>query len=396
MSSSNGDRALDRITALAAILFDAPMSGIVVNGRYASVQGAPIAAPQVTDVSIDHQPMTLAPYAHCRVYVPITRTDGSHLGTLYVADTQARRVSEKQLHGLANLAEMAQTELQVRGVTKAAPHLLFVMDAATRELTWLSDDRIELNLDDDDSICAALETLNHEDARAGLDVQVGHRWLRLGLRVTYCDPAGRPTEITGVLHDITESKATEARLAAQRDQLAQLVTTDELTQVSNKRGLNQRLQLLCAEAERGRRFAVAMVDIDFFKKVNDTHGHSTGDAVLKAVADTLQQSVRKTDFVARFGGEEFCVIFTDVDGPTALALAERLRAAVAGCTTSPVRVTASFGLSMCAGRNVITQVQLLESADQALYRAKRSGRNRVAMARRIMPAGTKSGRAVAA
>ncbi len=375
--SSNGDRALDRITALAAILFDAPMSGIVVNGRHVSTQGPAISAPPVAATQIDHDPMLAPPYAHCRVFVPIVRTDGTSLGALYVADSQARHVTEKQIHGLESLAAMAQGELQQRSVTQSAPHLLFVIDVQTRTVSWLSDDRVALSLDAEPRVCAAIDALSHLDARTELELQAGERWLHLGLRVTYCDALGRPSEITGVIHDITKTKETERRLA-------ELVTTDELTQVANKRGLNQRLALLCAEAERGRKFAVAMVDLDHFKQVNDTHGHATGDAVLKAVAVTLQQHVRKTDFVARYGGEEFCVIFTDVDGPSALALAERLRAAVAACD-APVRTTASFGVAVCSGPSRASQPELLEAADQALYRAKRAGRNRVAMARRIMP-----------
>jgi len=386
--SSNGDRALDRITALAAILFDAPMSGIVMNGAHVSTQGTALSVPPVANVEIDHDPMQLPPYAHCRVYVPISRADGSPMGTLYVADTQARHVTERQVHALQNLAAMAQNELQHRSVTQTAPHLLFVIDVASRSVSWLSDDRVALSIEAEPRVGAALDALTCFDQRCELELQAGGRWLHLSLRVTYCDALGRPSEVTGVIHDVTKAKATEARLA-------ELVTTDELTQVANKRGLNQRLQLLCAEGERGRRFAVAMVDLDHFKKINDTHGHRAGDDVLKAVAATLQQQVRKTDFVARFGGEEFCVIFTDVDGPNALALAERLRAAIASCP-APVRVTASFGVSLCSAPARASAAELLEAADQALYRAKRGGRNRVAMARRIMaPAPAKSTRAAA-
>jgi diguanylate cyclase (GGDEF)-like protein len=284
---------LDRISALAAMLFDAPMSGVVVNGTLESSLG-PTLEVDASRLTVDHEPMEQAPYAHFRVAVPF---EG---GTLYVADTRARQATEKQLEGLINLAAMAAGELESRRTVAVA-----------------------------------------EEAK---------------------------------------QKLTEAR-----DQLAQLVTTDELTGIANKRGLNQRLQLLGAEGERGRRFAVAMVDIDHFKKLNDTYGHAEGDRVLRLVAQTLQHAVRKTDFVARFGGEEFCVLFTDVDGPTALQLAERLRATVAAL---PERVTASFGVALCSDPSRADVAALLESADQALYRAKRAGRNKVAMARRTMPSAT--------
>lgn len=174
---------------------------------------------------------------------------------------------------------------------------------------------------------------------------------------------------------VTLSDITALRLA--QDRLAELAVTDELTQLPNRRALRDRLELLAAEAARGRKFSVAIADIDFFKKVNDTHGHAGGDAVLVVVAHTLREHVRRNDMVARMGGEEFCVVQTDVDPDMMFTLTERLRHAIASIT-EPFSITASFGV--CHSSVSPDPVELLAAADRALYTAKASGRNRVTVA----------------
>src|SRR6185295_9272281 len=150
------------------------------------------------------------------------------------------------------------------------------------------------------------------------------------------DGAGRSRGGVIVLSDISLLKYTQ-------DQVAALALVDELTQLANRRAFRERLELLSHEAARGRRFALTLVDIDHFKRVNDVHGHDVGDQVLIAVARTLQAQVRRSDLVARLGGEEFCVLEADV-GDEAAAMAERLRVAIASIER-PVRVTASFGVA---------------------------------------------------
>ena len=194
----------------------------------------------------------------------------------------------------------------------------------------------------------------------------------------YLMTTGRPVrdrdgEVRGGV--VTLSDVTALRRAQHR--LAELAITDELTRLPNRRALRDRLELLSAEAARGRRFSLAIVDIDHFKKVNDTHGHGVGDEVLIAVAKTLKDSIRRTDMVARMGGEEFCVLQTDIDVELMTMLTERLRAAVAAIT-EPVAVTASFGV--CHSSKTIQPTALLQHADEALYAAKHAGRNRIAVA----------------
>ncbi len=186
------------------------------------------------------------------------------------------------------------------------------------------------------------------------------------------DDAGSPCGGIVTFNDVTALCAAEA-------ELARLAVTDTLTGVPNRRAFDERFALLVAEGGRGRSFALALADVDHFKEVNDTHGHAMGDEVLVRVARTLQGSVRKTDFVARFGGEEFCVLFSDVDESQALRLTNNLRCQL-GTEHCPVPVTVSFGI--CANRpgERTDTSALLRAADRALYAAKHEGRNRVIVA----------------
>jgi diguanylate cyclase (GGDEF)-like protein len=170
--------------------------------------------------------------------------------------------------------------------------------------------------------------------------------------------------------DITALKRAEEKLAA-------AALSDTLTGLPNRRALDARLELLGHEAQRGRRYALAIIDIDHFKKVNDTHGHAMGDRVLVAVGGALREAIRKHDLAARMGGEEFCVVLADVDPEQIAMLAERLRSAIAAIS-EPLTVTASIGV--CHSSLADTPNALLEKADAALYRAKSGGRNRVELA----------------
>ena len=194
----------------------------------------------------------------------------------------------------------------------------------------------------------------------------------------YLSLTGRPVrDRAGVVRGgvVTLSDVTALRIAQRR--LVELAVTDELTNLPNRRALRERLELVSAEASRGRSFSVAIADIDHFKSVNDTHGHAEGDRVLVAVARTLRECVRRGDMVARMGGEEFCVILTDLDVERMTMLTERLRAAVERAS-APISVTASFGV--CHSSTTADPTELLHRADRALYEAKRAGRNRVQIA----------------
>ena len=173
--------------------------------------------------------------------------------------------------------------------------------------------------------------------------------------------------------DITERKRDER-------EMARLARTDPLTGLANRITFLERLGLALAAARRGdTAFAVLYVDLDNFKDVNDSLGHSTGDMLLKTAARRMAGLLRETDLVARFGGDEFAVLQTDVVDPsTAGTLAAKLRAVLAEPFTigaNVLRVTATIGIALYAP-GVANPAEILAQADRALYRAKEEGRDR--------------------
>ncbi len=161
-----------------------------------------------------------------------------------------------------------------------------------------------------------------------------------------------------------------------------LAVTDELTGLYNRRYFDRHLSLMLEKAqEQARDMAVMLIDMDFFKSVNDTHGHDIGDSVLREFSDRLRRNIRGVDLACRFGGEEFVVLMPDTDWRQAQGVAERVRQAVAergfGTNASrPLAITVSVGLALNDSDTDTPEV-MLKRADVALYRAKREGRNRV-------------------
>jgi len=160
-------------------------------------------------------------------------------------------------------------------------------------------------------------------------------------------------------------------------QLAQLVVQDPLTNVLNARAFADRLS---EELDRNRRYprplALLYMDLDNFKIINDTHGHQTGDAVLRLVADAMRSSVRHSDIVGRLGGDEFAVLMPETDAQVADAAAKRLVAGLRNVFKGTPNVTASIGVVSCTATDASTD-DLLRRADQAMYDAKKMGKDRV-------------------
>jgi len=180
--------------------------------------------------------------------------------------------------------------------------------------------------------------------------------------------------------DLLERTIRSARekhfLERQRQQmmrrLAELSIIDDLTAVANRRHLMAKLEEELLRAERtGHGFAVLMIDVDYFKEINDRSGHQTGDRVLRLCAETLRRTVRAIDFVARYGGDEFCMLLPETERSGALRLAERLRETVHGLP-EPTS-TISIGIALWAPG--ASRDGLLREADDALYAAKEAGRN---------------------
>lgn len=185
---------------------------------------------------------------------------------------------------------------------------------------------------------------------------------------------------------IEEKEALETELRAANQKLAEQATTDVLTGLANKRAFEVALNRDLARADRqGQSLSLVVIDVDHFKKFNDTWGHSTGDEVLRGVGALLRRLVRTGDLPARYGGEEFGVILPDTDALGARTVAERIRCELEALTIDgpegPLKVTASLGVATVQGPGCEHSAQILfERADAALYAAKRAGRNQVAMA----------------
>lgn len=176
---------------------------------------------------------------------------------------------------------------------------------------------------------------------------------------------------------------TQKEVTEQNQQLQILATRDPLTNTLNRRSLFQGLDTLISETFwENNNLSFVMVDIDHFKSVNDTYGHSTGDRVIVYLAQCLTENARATDLIARFGGEEFCLVLPNTQIEEAMALAERVRVSIqdghGGDYEPSLKITASFGVSKLS-ESAADGETLLEQADEALYVAKKSGRNRVVM-----------------
>jgi diguanylate cyclase (GGDEF)-like protein len=160
-------------------------------------------------------------------------------------------------------------------------------------------------------------------------------------------------------------------------QLEQLATHDPLTNVLNARAFSHELaQELSRNRRYGRPLALIYLDLDDFKTVNDAHGHATGDAVLRLVADAMRGAVRQADVVGRLGGDEFGVLMPETDGDVAHAAANRLVSSIRTVFRGTPSVTASIGVVSVSGTEAGTD-ELLRKADQAMYAAKRAGKDRV-------------------
>jgi len=166
-----------------------------------------------------------------------------------------------------------------------------------------------------------------------------------------------------------------------------LATTGGLTCVYNRNYFNNRLSQEFKRTRRSKpcRLSLLLMDVDYFKSVNDDYGHPCGDEMLIAIAKKAQDCARETDIVARYGGEEFAIILPDTDGADALKLGERLRQSVEAMHIEYegqiVSRTISIGIACLQDKTLTNEDLLLKQADQAMYQAKLEGRNRVVLNR---------------
>ncbi|MDR9501802.1 MAG: diguanylate cyclase [Desulfurivibrionaceae bacterium] len=219
--------------------------------------------------------------------------------------------------------------------------------------------------------------------------------VKTGLTVDYLiTPLSEADEVVGaaiILNNITERIMAEGALGEankrlqrlnvelkrKNKRLQEISVTDSLTKLYNHRHIIERLQEHVSTAKRYQRdLTVIMLDIDFFKKVNDAYGHPFGDKVLEQVATTLREEIRAADIAGRYGGEEFLVVMPETGLVEGLNTAERIRLALEGLTWQhPITVTISAGVA--TWQKGETTSELITRADALLYRAKEGGRNQV-------------------
>jgi len=227
----------------------------------------------------------------------------------------------------------------------------------------------------DDPLLADLPVLFLTGRAATEDVVEG---LRLGA-LDYLRKPCEPEELLARVRGAMRIKVAQDELQRRNAELYTAAATDGLTGLCNRRTLERRLPEILDEARRsGQPAALLVIDIDHFKRVNDSEGHLAGDVALRAVATRLQSGLRAGQTVGRWGGEEFLVLAPDTDHPGGLELGERLRSVVgwepvAISEQKSIPITVSVGMASGAA----DPLQLLRQADDALYAAKAGGRNRV-------------------
>jgi diguanylate cyclase (GGDEF)-like protein len=223
-------------------------------------------------------------------------------------------------------------------------------------------------------------------ARAVRDVEAGVPDARIPSAASSAELRTLADAVGSMTHRLLTAREELERQVAQRTheleianaELGRQAQTDALTGLLNRRVFDPMLERMLADARRNRRaLSVLMVDADHFKRINDVHGHPVGDQVLRMLADTLRTRLRASDVVARFGGEEFAVLLPETNEAEALITAQSLVDRIAA-HDHPVwgKVTVSIGVATC-GDGLTSAPDLLRQADEALYRAKAEGRDRV-------------------
>jgi two-component system cell cycle response regulator len=250
---------------------------------------------------------------------------------------------------------------------------------------------ISLDVADDDALrlCSQLRS-NDETRHTPIVLLVDEndnnrlaKALELGVNDYLMRPVDRH-ELLARMRTQVRRKKYQDRLRANYRRSLSLAVTDGLTELYNRRYLATHLDAQVNHARRkGKPLAALMIDIDHFKKVNDTYGHACGDEVLRETARRISENVRSFDTVARYGGEEFAVVMPDTDPEAAAAVAERLRVMISATPVKVIEpaaivpVTASIGIGTAEPGSEVSAGELLERADEALYAAKNGGRNQV-------------------
>lgn len=314
--------------------------------------------PELT--SGDDQPQLLATY---RLMIPVLR-DGGQLPRALAMSLDSLALQE-QISGLDMNRRVAVMESTYRAQDAERKIELLQRDLEIKDLRLKQEEmRRSLAL----AVGASLLIL------AGL---VGMRY-RESRRMTR-ELAASNAELVKHREALAEANA---ELEKRAEALAHAASIDPLTGIANRRAFVERFSVHWDDAMvRGSELSIALIDVDHFKRINDSAGHAVGDAVLCALATCLQSLLRAGTLLARWGGEEFVVLIPGADAEAAAGLGERLRAAVEAIRREDLpSLTVSIGIASVGGRKLLRQEQLFDEADAALYRAKAEGRNRVLLA----------------
>jgi len=305
-----------------------------------------------------------------------TLTDGNHSGRILIIEDRAESVAWfssalAPTHEVASVDTFEETLVRVKG----GDFDLIVVSLGMRGFDGLR-------------LCSQLRSLP-EGRHVPILVVVSdgdRRKLTQALEMGVNDYLTRPVdknELVARVRTQLRKKSYADRLRHNVQLSLEMAITDQLTGLHNRRYMSRHLDTLLSSAKKNDRpMAFVIMDIDFFKQVNDSYGHDIGDEVLKEFANRINANVRGLDLACRYGGEEFVVVMPDTDLAFACNIAERLRQSI---ETTPVKIsrapgalniTISIGIAKTEGEGD-TADALLHRADQALYRAKRSGRNRV-------------------
>jgi diguanylate cyclase (GGDEF)-like protein/PAS domain S-box-containing protein len=370
--------------------------------------------------------------SHYRFYagMPVTTTEGFAVGTLCVLDRVPRRLTPSQINALEVLGHQVNARLELREQRIALEKALQATEAARAELA-ASDTRFQAFMDsapfmsyikDADGRFLFYNRRVSEHFNISREAWLGktvedlfppeqaNSYRRNDLRVmdhgtlliveetvkaddgtctywnSYKFPCGdnRHFLLGGISVDITDEIRKQDQLHVYRQELEyantllrQQATTDSLTGLPNRRAVQERLAHDFALARRNHSpLSVLLLDVDDFKRCNDTHGHEAGDRTLCHLANILRQTVRQTDLIARYGGEEFLLILPETNASDALVLANRILSSLASTTWPAAPTTISGGVASLLPE-ITTQERLISLADEALYRAKHYGKNRV-------------------
>ncbi|SMB80928.1 PAS domain S-box-containing protein/diguanylate cyclase (GGDEF) domain-containing protein [Desulfonispora thiosulfatigenes DSM 11270] len=203
-----------------------------------------------------------------------------------------------------------------------------------------------------------------------------YKWYYDRGKITRYDELGKPIFLSGIVFDVTEKKEAEFKLMEINRMLYTKVNNDGLTNLNRREVLMEHLK---AEIDKvlkcPKPLAIAILDIDNFKKINDTKGHVFGDRVLKEIGNIIKQEVRDTDFVGRYGGEEFIIVYSNTYLKDAITVSERIRKSIENhYFEDGYNVTTSGGVYQYQGESL---EEFIKRADENLYKAKVNGKNRI-------------------